>query len=61
MSSNRVWIVNCEAGGRKMNWGENSIAQVALTKATPMVLRENDKIRQDLVFKEKNQKRLPGF
>lgn len=26
-----------------MNWEENSIAEVALTRAMPMVLRENNK------------------
>lgn len=37
--------MRCEAAGRKMNCEENSIAQVTLTKAMPMILRENNKKR----------------
>lgn len=44
MQQQAVWIVRCEVAGGKMNWEENFIGQMALTKAMPIVL--NSKTEQ---------------
>lgn len=47
--------MRCEAAGRKMNCEENSIAQVTLTKAMPMILRTIKKGKTSLLSRGESE------